>query len=257
MTRSHPVDRRSQRDELERLQEELRDARQRREGLLRENAELSAQVSQLEEKVRSLQKARDTAYAEWSKPPPSLPDPLVPPFCVMPSRRTVYGRVRLALGRDELSWLAIMMCMYFTIVGDDLLLGKTTTVLFLGSLILWPILFHAFSRNHRNEDERLAWSFDEEGFGPIQEGNRSGKLLYSELRDVEVEQEGLGLLWGVGSVRVTWSPTQPTSLGNAVADGLSRRVDIGLIDDPQRLSDWLLERMKAARKEKPEGAHAS
>lgn len=59
---------RSQRDELEQLQEDLRDVRHQLEVLPQENAGLAQRLSQRKEELRALEQARDAARAEWNKP---------------------------------------------------------------------------------------------------------------------------------------------------------------------------------------------
>jgi hypothetical protein len=254
-TQTRPVTGRSQRDELEQIQEELRDVRQQREALPRENAELAAQVDRLKEEVRALEQARATAQAEWTKPAPSLPALLVPPFRATPSRRTAYGRMRFAFRQTGRGVMLVQFLLMFTssiFFGTPPLLGG----LFIGATLSWVLLRFVFSQAHEDDDERLAWSFDEEGFGQIAAGPRSGKVLYSEVRKVEVSRGWLQRLSGVGSVRVTWTTSaRPSSLGTAV-DPETRVVDIDLHDAPERLAEWLLARTQDAREEKPGGPHA-
>ena len=254
-TQTRPVPGRSQRDELEQLQEELRDVRQQREALPRENAELAAQVDRLEEEVRALEQARVAVRAEWTQPAPSLPELLVPPFCATPSRRTAYGRIRFAL-RQMGRGLWLMQPLVMLSANVFFSLTRYIGSLFIGAIFSWFLLRFVFSQAHEDDDERLAWSFDEEGFGQIAAEFHRGKVLYSEVRKVEVKRGWLQRLFGVGSVRVTWTPSsRPSSLGKAV-DPETRVVDIDLHDAPERLAEWLLARTQDAREEQPGGLHA-
>lgn len=254
MTRARAIDGRLQRDDLERLQEELRDVRRQREVLPRENAELAAQLARLEEEVRALQQARAVAHAEWSKTPPSLPAQLVTPFCVTPSRRTPYGRMGFAL-RSPRVFFSIMMGLgfYFAFFLHD---SRLRGGLLVGTVIPWLMMRYLFSQKHEDDDERLAWSFDDEGFGPTASEDKRGKVLYSEVREVEVKQGWLQRRFGFGSVRVTWTPRAHLTLGELV--GIQspdhRRVDLDLLDDPKRLAEWIQARAEQARKEKTGGA---
>jgi hypothetical protein len=254
-TQTRPDTGRSQRDELEHLQEELRDVRQQREALPLENAELAAQVDRLKGEVHALEQARATTHAEWTKPVPSLPELLVPPFCATPSRRTAYGRMQFAarqMGRGL--WLVLAMLMTTT----SFFFGTPRPLagLFIGAIVSWFMLRFAFSQSHEDDDERLAWSFDEEGFGQLAAGAQSGKVLYSEVRKVEVRRDWFQRRWGAGSVRVTWTTSaRPSSLGTAV-DPETRAVDIDLHDAPERLAEWLLARTQAAREGKTGELHA-
>lgn len=254
-SQTRPVLGRSQRDELEHLQEELRDVRQQREALPRENSQLAAQVDRLKEEVRALEQARAAEHAEWTKPAPSLPELLVPPFCATPSRRTAYGRMRFAfrqLGRG----LWLMQPLVILASNFFFSLNRHIGSLLIGAILSWFLLRFVFSQAHEDDDERLAWSFDEEGFGQLAAGPHSGKVLYSEVRKVEVKRGWLQRLFGVGSVRVTWTPSaRPSSLGKAV-DPETRVVDIDLHEAPERLAEWLLARTQDTREEQTGGLHA-
>jgi hypothetical protein len=100
------------------------------------------------------------------------------------------------------------------------------------------------------DDESPTWSFGEEGFASTHGvGHTSGRVLYSELKKIEVRRGWLARLFGFGAVRVTWTRGAPTPQGKAVGS-TDRRVDITLLDEPQRLADWLQARVpgKEARR---------
>jgi outer membrane murein-binding lipoprotein Lpp len=232
---------RSQRDELERLQEELRARRQRREVLPRENAELAAEVARLEQEVRALRQRVGEARTEAERAAPSLPDTLTLPFHVLPSRRTLYGRLHLAF--REWSWGAAGVLVQLSVAGRSRRLAA------LGMFLLAGLVLVSFLQGPEDDDGPM-WSFGEEGFASTRGVNgSSGRVLYSELKKVEVRRGWLARLFGFGSVRVTWTPGAPTPLGKA-AGSKERRVDIELLDEPQRLAEWLQARMpgKEARR---------
>jgi hypothetical protein len=125
----------------------------------------------------------------------------------------------------------------------------------LSALPVWILLRALFSQSHKDEDERSAWSFDDEGFGLLAAGAQSGKVLYSEVREVEVRQGWLQRLYGLGSVRVSWRPRGPSSFGKYREESLLRFVDIPLVEAPQRLAEWLLARTREAREKQQGGAN--
>jgi hypothetical protein len=232
---------RSQRDELERLQEELRERRQRREVLPRENAELAAEEARLEQEVRALRQRVGEARTEAERAAPSLPDTLVSPFHVLPSRRTLYGRLRFALRERSWAFVAVLINL-----GVE---GRSRRLAILGMFLLTGLVLACFLQGPE-DDDGPAWSFGEEGFASTRGVNGScGQVLYAELRKIEVRRGWLARLFGFGSVRVTWTPGAPTPLGKAVGP-TERRVDIELLDEPQRLAEWLQERMPGKEAER-------
>jgi hypothetical protein len=237
LTRTDPG--RSERDALERLQQELREVRRQRETLPGENAKLASQVERLEREVRSLRRTLAVARGEWEQPAPSLPERLVPPFQANPSRRTAYGRVRYALRA------MVPPLLPFTYMGGQMLPSFTHFLLFFGGAGLFSFGLFFLFQGHEDDDGSQGWSFDEEGLSPVSLALGSGKVLYPELRKVEVKQGWLERLFGFGTVRVTWTPTVPTSLGKAVGYP-NRIIKIELLDDPKRLAAWLRERMPQA-----------
>ncbi|WP_224362423.1 PH domain-containing protein [Hyalangium versicolor] len=238
-TLTRPEPGRSERDELERLQQELREVRGHRETLPRENAELALQVEQLEREVRSLRDTVDEARGEWKQPAPSLPEQLVSPFLVSPSRRTAYGRLRYSF-RTVLPTL-----LPFAYVAGRLHKANEYSLFLIAGYVLFSFGLIYFMQGHEDDDGRRAWSFDEQGFFPVDLAEGSGKVLYAELQQVEVRQGWLERLFGFGTVRVTWTPAVPTSLGKA--RGFSNRViDIPLLDEPKRLAAWLEEQKAGA-----------
>ncbi len=238
-TQTHPAHAgRSPRDELERLQEELREHRQRREVLPRENAELAAEVARLEQEVRALRQRLGRTRTEAERAAPSLPDTLTLPFHVVPSRRTLYGRLRFVFRVRE-PWSSMSVFMLMAVAG----LGRRLVV---AGLFFLTFLF----LQGPEDDESPTWSFDEEGFSSTHgEGGSSGRVLYSELKKVEVRRGLLARFFGFGSVRVTWTPGEPTLLGKAVGP-TERRVDIELLDEPQRLAGWLQARIPGKEAER-------
>lgn len=241
-TRAEPG--RSQRDELERLQQELREARRQREALPRENAELSAQVERLEQEVRSLRRAAEVARAEAERPASSLPEQLVLPFRVTPSRRTAYGRVRFALKQLPLI-PAVLFLVWIPILGSLRYFALSA-----GLLLLYLVLF-TLLQGPEDDARAQAWSFDEEGLAPEGWGALRGKLFYPEIQSVEVRQGWLQRLFGFGSVRIIWTPGVATDLGESESYP-NRLVELGLLDEPQRLAGWLREQVRA-RKEGKDG----
>lgn len=246
-TRPNPV--RSERDELERLQQELRELRRRRESLPREKAELASQVERLEREVRSLRQTVAAARGEWEQPAPSLPERLVPPFLASPSRRRMYGRMRYAL---QAVAVPLVPLLYFS---AELFPSFGMRVLALGAFALLSFALFFFFQGREDDDESRAWSFDDEGLSPMDRTLGQGKVLYGEIQKVEVKQGGLERLAGFGSVQVTWTPAVPTLLGKATR-GSERVVDIPLLDDPERLAAWLKWRVSRKLAEQREAAHA-
>lgn len=250
---------RSQRDDLEQVQEALRELRGRREVLSRESEELAAEITRLEDELRSVRQERDAALAEWNKPVPSLPDQLVTPFCVTPSRRTLHGRIRFALPpAPQLLNLFLALNFYNHLLpfANTPQIGRLRVAVMLASVPVWFLLVSAFSQGHANEDERLAWSFDDEGFRQVAAGDKSGKVLYSEVHEVEVRQDWLQRRYGLGSVRVSWLSKAPTAVGKALKKSPLRVVGIGPCEAPERLAEWLRERTREAREAKQGGANA-
>lgn len=223
----------SQRDALERLQEDLRAARQRREALPRENAELSAEVARLEQEILGLRQRVEAARAEAEHPASSLPEQLVPPFHVLPSRRTPYGRLRFALRSLTTAPIVLGYLGLSGRVGRLAVLG--------GFLLLCLILIALFLQGHE-DDDAPTWSFGPEGFAEIRVNTQSPrcKVLYSEMRKIEVRRGWLQRRYGFGFVRVTWAPGEKTSGKKA---GPNQYVDIPLLDEPERLAAWLRARL--------------
>lgn len=234
-TLTRPEPGRSERDALEQLQQEVREVRRQRETLPRENAELASQVERVERVVRSLRRTVAEARGKWEQPAPSLPDELVAPFLASPSRRTAYGRWRYALRALAAPLLP------FAYGGGQLLKAFEHFALGLGGYVLLCFVLAWFFQGHEDDDESRAWRFDEEGFGPVSLAAGSGRVPYAEIQQVEVKQGWLERLFGFGSLRVTWTPAVPTSLGKAVGYP-NRAIDIPLLDDPKRLASWLRER---------------
>ncbi len=232
---------RSQRDELERLQEELRERRRRHEVLSRENAEWAAEAARLEQEVRALRQRVGAAHAEAERAAPSLPDTLTLPFYVLPSRRTLYGRLRFAL--REWSWVSATLLVQLSVSGR--LRRLVVAGLFLLSgLILVSLL------QGPEDDDSPTWRFDEEGFSSTRGVNgRFSRVLYSELRKVEVRRGWLARRFGFGSVRVTWTPGGAVPPGKTV-QVKNLEVDIGTLDAPQRLAEWLQARMPGKEAER-------
>ncbi|KFE62546.1 PH domain-containing protein [Hyalangium minutum] len=243
-TRTQVDSGRSQRDELERLQEELRETRCQRETLPRENAELAEQVDRLEQEVRWLSRMAEVAQAEAERPASSLPDQLVLPFRATPSRRTAYGRLRYALKMLPSS-VAIFLYFGSSVIGS---LHRLAT--YGGLLLLCLALLYVLQGPEDDDDVQSAWGFDEEGLSLEGTEALKGKILYSEIQSVEVRQGWLQRLFGFGSVRIIWKPGVPTSIGKAV-NYPNRTVDIDMLDDPRRLAEWLRERARLPK----EAAH--
>ncbi|WP_395812515.1 hypothetical protein [Archangium minus] len=220
----------SQRDALERLQEDLRAVRQRREALPRENAELAAEVARLEQEIWGLRQQMDAVHAEAERPASSLPGQLVPPFFVLPSRRTLYGRLRFAL-------LAMPKLPLY--LGYLCLSGWVGRVTVLGGFVLLHLLLSALFLQGPEDDDAPTWSFGAEGFSSINCDARTPRVRvrYSELRRVEVQRGWLQRLFGFGSIRVTWSSEEMTSSEGMAAP--SQTVDIDVLDEPERLAEWL------------------
>ncbi len=242
-TRAEPG--RSQRDELERLQQELRDVRRQREALPRENAELSAQVERLEQEIRWLRRAVEVARGEAERPASSLPEQLVLPFRAMPSRRTAYGRMRFAM-----KLLPSSLAMFLYLGGPAM--GSLRHLAAYGGLILFCLGVLYFFQGSEDDDEAQAWSFDDKGLAPQGLATLHGELLYSEIQSVEVRQGWLQRLFGFGAVRIIWSPVVPTGIGRPLSYP-NRFVDLDMLDDPKRLAEWLREQVRV-RKEGKDGA---
>jgi hypothetical protein len=239
---------RSKRDELEHLQEELRNVRHQHEVLPGENAQLATRLAHLEEEVRALEQASGMARAEWNKPVSSLPEQLVTPFYATPSRKTLYGRLRSALpsaGQLLYFFFGLNALYIRTFFGNTTQAGRLRVALMLGLTLLWLLMLSSF-QTHEDDDERLAWSFDDEGFHPVVSDKFRGKVLHSEVRKVEVIQGWLQRLLGTGSVRITWAPAK---------EGTMRTIDIPRLDAPGRLAEWLLARASEAGGKKTEGPH--
>jgi hypothetical protein len=245
---------RSQRDDLEQLQEELRDVRHQRQSLPLENAELAAQATRLEAEVRALQQARDGLQAERKKPRPCLPEQLLTPFCATPSQRTASGRMRFAL--KQVGRSLPVQGLLLLLSGAFFRHSPAVAALSLGSILVWFMLLSGLSPVLEDEDECLAWSFDDEGFGQIAAGKKSERIRYSEVRKVEVKQGWFRRLWNSSFIRVTWEPGTLSSVGKRTDAG-NRVADIRLHEDPQRLAEWLLERTQEGRGEAPGGQHGS
>jgi hypothetical protein len=236
---------RSQRDELEQLQQELREARRQRGALTRENAGLSAQVERLEQEVRWLRRMVEVARAEAGRPASSLPEQLILPFRATPSRRTAYGRMRFALKLLPSS-LAMLLYLWGPMIGS---LQRFAAY---GGIIFFCLVLLYFLQGPEDDDEAQAWAFDEEGLAP--QGSRApqGQIFYREIQSVEVRQGWLQRLFGFGSVRITWSPGVPVAIGKSVSYP-NRSVDLDLLDDPKRLAGWLREQVRARKEAKDAG----
>jgi outer membrane murein-binding lipoprotein Lpp len=236
---TRPDPSRSQRDELEQLQQELREARRQRETLPGEHAELTSRVAALEREVQWLRRTVEVAREEAERPASSLPDQLTLPFRATPSRRTAYGRARYALMlmAPVLGSLAYFGHMLFdTNLGTWVVLGMVLLCLVLAFILQGP----------EDDEEGQAWSFTEEGLSPTGMGAAPGRVHYTEIQKVEVKQGPLQRLFGFGSVRVLWTPGAPTSLGKSVSYP-NRSVDIDMLDDPKRLAEWLRERARRVK----------
>lgn len=233
---------RSQRDELEQLQEDLRDVRHQLAVLPQENAGLAQRLSQQKEELRALEQARDAARAKWNKPLSSLPEQLVTPFIATPSQHSLQGRLFEAVRRlPPLMPLFTVLFLYKSFFfGNKVPQGRLSVALALGAAVVWFLAHLVSTPKHDDEDERQAWSFDEEGFGLATAGSR--RVLYSEVRQVDVLR---GLLKR-GTLRVTWVPQTTTRLGQ-VTEGEAQVLEIPRIDAPARLAEWLLARSRAAR----------
>lgn len=237
-TRDNPT--RSQRDELEQLQEELRLARSKRADLPRENAELSSQVARLEQEVKWLRRTVEVAREEVERPAASLPEQLVVPFRVAPSRRTAYGRTRYAL-----MLTAPLLSSYLYLVGP--MIDSGSGVLGLVGLFLVCLGLLVFVLQGPEDDEQgPAWMCSEEGLAPSGKDVPSGLVRYEEILNVEVRQGPLQKSFGFGSLRITWTPAAPTSIGRARSYP-NRAVDIDMLDDPQRLATWLREQVRKVK----------
>jgi hypothetical protein len=238
-TQSRQNPSRSQRDELEQLQEELRTARRQREALPGENAELASRVAQLEQEVQWLRRTVQVAREEAERPAASLPDQLVLPFRVAPSRRTAYGRTRYAL-----LLMAPMLSLFLYFPGA--LFSSSLGPLLLGGLVLLCLVLAFFLQGPEDDEEGLAWSFSEEGLAPVGMGTPHGLVRYPEIQKIEVKQGWLQRLFGFGSVRILWTPASPTSIGRAVSYP-NRSLDIDMLDDPRRLAAWLQDQVRKAK----------
>ncbi|SEU27749.1 hypothetical protein [Stigmatella erecta] len=242
-TLTRPEQGRSQRDELERLQEDLRGLRRQCEALPTENAGLAAQVARLEDEVRWLRRSLAVAHGEQVRPSASLPERLILPFRASPSRRTLYGKLRSALPISGVFVGLSLQSMH-----------SLRAVVTLGLLFPVCVAVRAFLLEPGEMAEGVAWQFDEEGFAPDTLPESPGKVLYSEVHKVEVIQGPLHRLFGSGAVRVTWIPLATTSLGKAEAYP-SRSILIDLLDDPHRLAEWLRQRALPAQARNVGGAH--
>jgi hypothetical protein len=238
-THTRPDPSRSQRDELEQLQQELREARRQREALPGENAELASRVAALEREVQWLRCTVEVAREEAERPASSLPEQLVLPFRATPSRRTAYGRARYAL------MLMAPVLGSFVYFWQMIFNSRLGTMLVLGMLLVCLVLSFVL-QGPEDDDEGRAWRFSKEGLAPVGPGAPSGLVRYSEIQKVEVKQGLLQRLFGFGSVRVLWTPAAPTSLGKSVSYP-NRAVDIEMLDDPKRLAEWLGERARKAK----------
>jgi outer membrane murein-binding lipoprotein Lpp len=241
-TRSDPS--RSQRDELEQLQQELREARRQRDELPREHAELTTRVARLEQEVQSLRQSVAEAREEAERPAASLPEQLVLPFRAAPSRRTAYGRTRYAL---MLLAPVLSTFFYFPATLFDSRMGP----LLVGGLFLLCLSLAFVLQGPEDDEEGPAWSFTEEGLAPVGAGTPHGIVRYAEIQKVEVKQGWLQRLYGFGSVRILWTPAAPTSIGKSV-NYPNRSVDIDMLDEPRRLGEWLQAQVRKA-KEAPRG----
>jgi len=238
-TQTRPDPSRSQRDELEQLQQELREARRQKDHLPGEHAELSSRVAALEREVQWLRRTVEVAREEAERPASSLPDQLALPFRATPSRRTAYGRARHALsvmapvlGSFAYFWHPI----FDSTIGGVMVVG----------LLLLCLVLSFFLQGPEDDEEGVAWSFSEEGLAPSGAGAPAGMVHYSEIQKVEVKQGPLQRLFGFGSVRVLWTPVSPTGIGKSVSYP-NRSVDIDMLDDPKRLAEWLRERVRMVK----------
>ncbi len=238
-TQTRPDPSRSQRDELEQLQQELREARRQRETLPGEHEELTSRVAALEREVQWLRRTVEVAREEAERPASSLPDQLALPFRATPSRRTTYGRARYAL---VLMAPVLGSFVYFwNPILNSSISGVMAVVVLLLCLVMSFVL-----QGPEDDEEGRAWSFAEEGLAPLGAGAPSGLVRYSEIQKVEVKQGPLQRLFGFGSVRILWTPAAPTSVGKSVSYP-NRSVDIDMLDDPKRLAEWLRERARTVK----------
>jgi hypothetical protein len=236
---TRPPAQRSERDELEARQGELRDIRRQREALPREQAELKAKVAPLEEEVRWLRRTLARARGEWEQAVPSLPERLVVPFRATPSRRTAYGRMRFALRAMVPVLTPVAYC------GGSLSLSLLQGV---GLVLLLSVCFGLMLvlQGNEDDDEVPGWSFEEESFSQVGGEWEGLPVRYAEVESVEVDQDWLQRRYGFGSVQVTFRPSAPTPVGKPLGFP-DRRVDLDLLDDPERLATWLRERVREAR----------
>jgi hypothetical protein len=236
-TRQEPS--RSQRDELEQLQQELREARRQHEALSGENTGLAERVAALEQELRWLRRTVQVAREEAERPASSLPEQLVLPFRAAPSRRTAYGRTRYAL-----LLMAPMLGAFFAFAGPILDSPQRTGVV--AGLFLLCAVLSFLLQGPEDDEEGMVWTFSEERLAPTGMGAPEGQVRYSEIQKVEVKQGPLQRLFGFGSVRILWTPAAPTSLGKAERYP-NRSVDIDMLDDPKRLAEWLREQVRTVK----------
>lgn len=241
-TQPRPAPGRSDRDKLEKLQEQLRAARARHAELEREKAELLARTAELEEDRYGPRRATETPRGPLERPAPSLPGHLFPPFTVSPALHSPYARLLTALRQMPRSMkscshmlLALLVYPRFFLLGAGAML-----------VALFGVL--ALVRAPEDGDAFTHWSFDREGFFPVHSGASQGKVLYREIQQVRSTQGWLQRLFGLGSVEVVWTPGAPTSLGSASKHS-QRIVKLKLLPEPTRLADWLQWRARAARGE--------
>jgi Bacterial PH domain len=228
---------RQQRDALERLQEELREARRRRDELPRENAGLEADVERVEQEVHGLHQEVAAARAEAERPASSLPVQLVPPFEVRSSRGTPYGRLRFALRGIPLPLLPLIQA---GVSGR----GRRTVVL--GVFLLFCVGLRLVLQGPEDDSEPT-WSFGEEGFTSTHRTVQGGgSVLYADVTKVEVRQGLLQRLFGFGSVRVTCAAA--ASSRSRGGEPRHRTLRIGMLDEPQRLAEWLRGRVEEAKR---------
>jgi membrane protein YdbS with pleckstrin-like domain len=218
------------RDELEHLQGVLREARQQREELQREHAGLEAKLVPLEEELGALRQTLQAERALRSQPMPLLPVWLEPPFRVWTSRRAGYWRSRFLLWMlgPLGAWMGLLAASSFF---DAWRIALWSLVTFL--LLVWRLYLAGVP-------VRDPWCFEAEGFSSDPWRSR-GVVPYRDMLEVEVKRGVLQRRFGLGTVQVWWKPATRTLL--EWLTGRRRRVvEIGPMEEPERLAKWLLGR---------------
>ncbi|MFP2897230.1 hypothetical protein [Corallococcus sp. 4LFB] len=212
-----------------------------REAIPQEQARLEARRASLEEENRRLRGLLAEARGERIQPEPSLPDLLTPPFRVIPSRRTGYGRMRHALRAMPAvtGWMVTLLLVTSSVFSP----ARVAAMLFLLAAC-FGVLF--LLQEEPDDDAAWAsWDFGEDGFTQVGQVG-APPVRYAELVKVEVTQGWLQRRYGFGNVRVVFQPSAPTSVGRALSHP-NRSVELQLLDAPERLATWLQERSTHAR----------